>query len=55
MPSVFMLTTVPILFGMMFSDFGHGLLLLAACIALNLGPMFKLMALMSIYCGIIYN
>ena len=55
MPSVFMLATVPILFGMMFSDFGHGLLLLGVCVALKLGPMFKLMAAMSIYCGVIYN
>ena len=54
-PSIFMFSTVPILFGMMFSDFGHGIMLMCACFALNLGPLFKLMAFMSIYCGIIYN
>lgn len=50
-----MFSTVPILFGMMFSDFGHGLMLLAACIALRLSPLFYFMAGMSIYCGVIYN
>jgi vacuolar-type H+-ATPase subunit I/STV1 len=50
-----MFSTVPVLFGMMFSDFGHGLMLLAACIALKLGPIFYFMAFMSIYCGVIYN
>jgi vacuolar-type H+-ATPase subunit I/STV1 len=50
-----MFSTVPILFGMMFSDFGHGLMLLGICFALKLGPLFYLMAFMSIYCGVIYN
>lgn len=50
-----MFSTVPILFGMMFSDFGHGFLLLAVSFALKLSPIFYLMAFMSIYCGVIYN
>jgi len=50
-----MFSTVPILFGMMFSDLGHGAMFLALCIYLKLGPIFKLMAFMSMYCGIIYN
>ena len=50
-----MFVTVPILFGMMFSDIGHGLMLMAICFFLKLGPIFYLMASMSIYCGIIYN
>jgi vacuolar-type H+-ATPase subunit I/STV1 len=55
LPPIFMFSTVPILFGMMFSDFGHGLMLLAACVALKLSPIFYFMAFMSIYCGVIYN
>ena len=50
-----MFCTVPFLFGMMFSDFGHGLMLMCVCYALNLGTLFYLMSFMSIYCGIIYN
>ena len=50
-----MFATVPILFGMMFSDFGHGLLLFALCIAFKLKVIFFIMAFMSIYCGLIYN
>jgi len=50
-----MFSTVPVLFGMMFSDFGHGIMLLIACFLLKLGPIFYLMAFMSIYCGVIYN
>jgi vacuolar-type H+-ATPase subunit I/STV1 len=50
-----MFSTVPILFGMMFSDFGHGLMLLAACFFLKLAPLFYFMAFMSIYSGVIYN
>ncbi len=55
MPQVFMFATVPILFGMMFSDWGHGLMLIALVIYFKLGYVFYLMAAMSIYCGIIYN
>ena len=54
-PSVFMLSTVPILFGMMFSDMGHGLMLLSIALYLKLGPLIIMMAFMSIYCGFIYN
>lgn len=50
-----MFSTVPILFGMMFSDMGHGLMLLAVAAFLKLGPIFYMMGLMSIYCGFIYN
>jgi vacuolar-type H+-ATPase subunit I/STV1 len=50
-----MVSTVPILFGMMFSDFGHGLMLLITAMVLKLGSIFYLMAFMSIYCGVIYN
>ena len=50
-----MFATVPILFGMMFSDMGHGLMLLAVAYFLSLGPMFYLMGFMSFYCGFIYN
>lgn len=50
-----MFTTVPVLFGMMFSDWGHGLLLLGVAVGLGLGPVFYLMAGMSVYCGVIYN
>lgn len=54
-PSIFMFVTVPFLFGMMFSDFGHGILLLMAAFIFKLSPIFYLMAFMSIYCGAIYN
>jgi vacuolar-type H+-ATPase subunit I/STV1 len=54
-PSVFMLSTVPILFGMMFSDFGHGLILLCSSYLLNLSPFWKLMGIMSVYFGILFN
>jgi len=50
-----MFSTVPILFGMMFSDMGHGLMLLAIAFFLKLGPIFYFMSAMSIYCGCIYN
>lgn len=50
-----MFSTVPILFGMMFSDMGHGLMLLSIAFFLKLGPIFYFMAFMSIYCGAIYN
>jgi vacuolar-type H+-ATPase subunit I/STV1 len=50
-----MFSTVPILFGMMFSDIGHGLMLLAVASFLRLGSIFYYMAFMSIYCGVIYN
>jgi len=50
-----MLATVPFLFGMMFSDMGHGLMLLSIAFFFNLGTIFYLMAFMSIYCGFIYN
>ena len=50
-----MFATVPILFGMMFSDFGHGLMLMCICMAFNLSSLFYLMAFMSMYCGFIYN
>ena len=50
-----MLSTVPILFGMMFSDMGHGLMLMVVVIWFKLGVIFYLMAAMSIYCGFIYN
>lgn len=50
-----MFSTVPFLFGMMFSDIGHGLLLLIAAYLLDLNSMFYLMSFMSIYCGFIYN
>lgn len=55
LPSIFMFSTVPILFGMMFSDMGHGLMLLSIAAFLKLGPIFYMMAFMSIYCGFIYN
>ncbi len=55
LPSIFMFSTVPILFGMMFSDMGHGLMLLSMAFFLKLGPIFYFMAFMSIYCGLIYN
>lgn len=50
-----MFSTVPILFGMMFSDMGHGLMLLAVAFFLKLGYIFYFMAFMSMYCGFIYN
>lgn len=50
-----MFTTVPFLFGMMFSDWGHGLLLLMGAWVLGLGPVFYLMGVMSVYCGVVYN
>lgn len=50
-----MFSTVPVLFGMMFSDFGHGLLLLIGSFMLKLNPVFYLMSFMSMYCGFIYN
>lgn len=50
-----MFSTVPILFGMMFSDMGHGLMLLALSFFLKLGYIFYFMAFMSMYCGFIYN
>jgi len=50
-----MLATVPVLFGMMFSDFGHGFMLMVICIVMKLSPIFFMMAFMSIYCGVIYN
>ena len=50
-----MFSTVPILFGMMFSDCGHGLMFMAICYTFKLGYLFYLMAFMSIYCGMIYN
>lgn len=50
-----MFTTVPFLFGMMFSDFGHGILLLLVSFMFKLSPVFYMMSFMSIYCGIIYN
>jgi vacuolar-type H+-ATPase subunit I/STV1 len=55
LPSIFMFSTVPILFGMMFSDMGHGLMLLSISAFLKLGPIFYMMSFMSIYCGFIYN
>lgn len=50
-----MLSTVPILFGMMFSDFGHGFLLFSIAMLLDLSPFWKLMGVMSIYFGILFN
>jgi vacuolar-type H+-ATPase subunit I/STV1 len=50
-----MLSTVPILFGMMFSDFGHGLILLSTAFILNMSPFWKLMGVMSIYFGVLFN
>lgn len=50
-----MLITVPILFGMMFSDFGHGTLLFVSAYILNLSSFWKLMGAMSIYFGILFN
>lgn len=50
-----MFATVPFLFGMMFSDMGHGLMLMALAYFLDLGILLYLMAFMSIYCGFIYN
>jgi V-type H+-transporting ATPase subunit a len=50
-----MFATVPILFGMMFSDMGHGLMLLAIAYFFKLGALFYMMAFMSCYCGLIYN
>lgn len=54
-PSIFMLITVPILFGMMFSDFGHGTLLFASACILRLSSFWKIMGIMSIYFGILFN
>lgn len=54
-PSVFMLSTVPILFGMMFSDFGHGLLIIAISFSVGASPFWKLMGLMSMYFGALFN
>ena len=50
-----MFATVPILFGMMFSDMGHGIMLLSLAFFLKLGPIFYFMGFMSVYCGFIYN
>lgn len=55
LPSIFMFSTVPFLFGMMFSDMGHGLMLFSIAYFFNLGTLFYLMGFMSIYCGFIYN
>jgi vacuolar-type H+-ATPase subunit I/STV1 len=50
-----MFATVPILFGMMFSDMGHGLMIFAIAYFFKLGALFYMMAFMSCYCGLIYN
>lgn len=39
----------------MFSDIGHGLMLLVLACWLRLGVLVQLMGFMSIYCGAIYN
>lgn len=54
-PSIFMLITVPILFGMMFSDFGHGTILFVSACILGLSSFWKIMGFMSIYFGILFN
>lgn len=54
-PSLFMFSTLPVLFGMMYSDIGHGLLLLAVSVTLNLGSIWLLMSCMSIYFGLLFN
>jgi V-type H+-transporting ATPase subunit a len=43
------------MFGMMFSDWGHGLMLLGVCWYLRLGWVFYMMGFMSVYCGVVYN
>lgn len=54
-PSVFMFATLPVLFGMMYSDIGHGCMLLAVSLTLNLGEIWVLMSCMSIYFGLLFN
>lgn len=40
---------------MMYSDIGHGCMLMAVSLALGLGPIWLLMAGMSIYFGMLFN
>jgi len=67
-PAFFTSVTFPFLFGVMFGDIGHGLLLLTAASALCLLPpslsttdiykhryLLLLMGLFSTFCGLIYN
>lgn len=54
-PSAIMFITLPILFGVMYSDIGHGMLILTLAIGLNLGSIWWLMGVMSIFCGAVFN
>lgn len=50
-----MFITLPILFGIMYSDIGHGMMILAVAWGLGLGPIWWAMGGMSVYCGAVFN
>lgn len=52
---MFIFSTLPILFGVMYSDVGHGILLLSIAVGLKLSMVWHLMAVMSIYFGMLFN